>query len=125
MLTLADGRASFRQQAPLQRTHSLDEEQLALGGIWFDGLACTGVIERNLVVSLLRQCVEIFPRPLAGNDRHAAAEGIHFNSSVFFQLALLSAGRTLMPSAKVSNERGAKNWRETGERLAEPAKSEL
>ena len=69
--------------------HGLDENQLALGRIWFNGLAYVAVIERNPVFGLRSLRVREVPAPLAGNYGHAAAEGIDFNSSVFFQLILL------------------------------------
>jgi hypothetical protein len=113
----ANGCPSFGQQALLEGTHSIDEDQLALGRIWRYGLAYIGVIERELVVGLRRRRVESFPRPLAGNYGHAAAEGIDFNSSVFAQFSLLSIGRTLTPEVEPGNESMPKKWRGNAESL--------
>src|SRR5437899_2384806 len=79
------------------------------------------IVERNAVLSPGRLRVESFPWPLAGNDGHAAAESIDFNSSVFFQLMLLSAGRTLTPRSEASNERARKDCGKIPERLGKAA----
>src|SRR5205807_6595049 len=98
---------------------SLDEDQLALGRIRRYGLAYVSVIERDLFVSLHRRHVEQVTRsPFAGNNRHAAAEGIDFDSSVFVQLSPLSAGRTLTLASQTSTERARKDWGKIPERLA-------
>ena len=71
---------------------------------------------RSLTVNLRRRSVKTVARPLAGNDRRAAAESIDFNSAVFLQVDLLSVGRTLILGPNPCNESAPNKWRGNDER---------